>query len=113
MKFFGKNNQKNSISDDVRRTSMIQWGAAVAVLIIVIMVMVTNFCVISRNEAFKSIKSELILQSDIYASDIAHQLELAYSAANSVAAIMADEEKCSNDDIAWYAEKLENTQDNI
>lgn len=113
MKFFGKNNQKNSISDDVRRTSMIQWGAAVAVLIIVIMVMVTNFCVISRNEAFKSIKSELILQSEIYASDIAHQLELAYSAANSVAAIMADEEKCSNDDIAWYAEKLENTQDNI
>jgi len=114
MNFLGnKKKQKNSIQDDVRRTSMIQWGIAVTVLIAVIMVMVTNFSVISRNDAYKSIKSELILQSDIYARDIAHQLELTYSAANSVAGIMADEEKCSNEDIAWYAQKLENTQDNI
>lgn len=114
MELFNKNNKKkNSINDDVRRTSMVQWGVAVAILIFVIMVMVTNFCVISRNDAYKTIKSELILESDIYAADIAHQLELTYSAANSVAAIMADENKCSNADIAWYAEKLENTQDSV
>lgn len=111
MVFFGKKKkQNNSIQDDVRRTSMIQWGVAVSVLIFVIAVMVTNFTVISRNEAYKSIKGELILQSDIYARDIAHQLEQTYSAANSVAGIMADKEKCSNADIAWYAENLMNTQ---
>ena len=114
MSFLGKKRkQKNSIQDDVRRTSMIQWGVAVGVLIFVITVMVTNFTVISRNEAYKSIKSELILQSDIYARDIAHELERTYSAANSVAGIMADEEKCSNDDIAWYAENLRNTQGTV
>ncbi len=114
MSFLGnKKKQKNSIQDDVRRTSMIQWGIAVSVLIAVIMVMVTNFSVISRNDAYKTIKSELILQSDIYARDIAHQLELTYSAANSVAGIMADKEKCSNEDIAWYAEKLMSTQDDV
>lgn len=112
MNFLGKNRkQNNSIQDDVRKTSVIQWGVAVSVLIVVIMIMVTNFTVISRNEAYKSIKSELILQSDIYARDIAHRLELTYSAANSVAGIMADKEKCSNDDIAWYAENLMSTQD--
>ena len=105
MELFNKSNKKkNSINDDVRKTSLIQWGVAVAVLIFVIMVMVTNFCVISRNDAYKTIKSELILESDIYASNIAHQLELSYSAANSVAAIMADEKKSSNADIAWYAD---------
>ena len=113
MNVFVKKKQNNSIQDDVRRTSMIQWGIAIGILIVIIMIMVTNFSVISRNEAYKSIKSELILQSDIYARDIAHQLELAYSAANSVAGIMADEEKCSNDDIAWYAQKLMSTQDMV
>ena len=114
MSFLGKKRkQNNSIQDDVRRTSMIQWGVAVGVLIFVIGVMVTNFTVISRNEAYKSIKSELILQSDIYARDIAHELERTYSAANSVAGIMADETKCSNDDIAWYAENLRNTQGTV
>lgn len=113
MNFFEKKKQNNSIQDDVRRTSMIQWGIAVGVLIVIIMVMVTNFTVISRNEAYKSIKSELVLQSDIYARDIAHQLELTYNAANSVASIMADKEKCTDDDVAWYAQNLVNTQDTV
>ena len=114
MVFWGKKKkQNNSIQDDVRRTSMMQWGVAVGVLIFVIAVMVTNFTVISRNEAFKSIKSELILQSNIYARDIAHQLERTYSAANSVAGIMADKDKCTNADIAWYAENLMSTQDTV
>jgi len=113
MNFMGKKKPNNSIQDDVRRTSMIQWGIGVGVLIVVIAIMVTNFTVISRNEAYKSIKSELILQSDIYARDMAHQLELIYNAAHSVAGIMADEEKCSNDDIAWYAENLKNSQDMV
>lgn len=113
MIFWGKKKQNNSIQDDTRKTGMIQWGIAVGVLIFVLGVMVTNFTVISRNEAYKSIKSELILQSDIYARDIAHQLELIYSAANSVAGIMEDKEKCSNDDIAWYAQNLMNTQEDV
>ena len=114
MNFLGKlKQQKNSINNDMRRTGLIQWGIAVGILVAVIMVMVTNFTVISRNEAYKSIRSELILQSDIYARDIAHELELAYSAANSVAGIMADEEKCTNDDIAWYAENLMSTQGTV
>lgn len=113
MNVWGKRKQNNSIQDDVRRTSMIQWGIGVGVLIVVIAIMVINFTVISRNEAYKSIKSELILQSDIYAQDISHQLELIYNAAYSVAGIMADEEKCSNDDIAWYAENLRNSQDMV
>ncbi len=113
MNVFVKKKQNNSIQDDVRRTSMIQWGIAIGILIVIIMVMVTNFSVISRNEAYKSIRSELILQSDIYARDIAHELELAYSAANSVAGIMEDKEKCSNDDIAWYAQNLMSTQDTV
>lgn len=113
MNVFVKKKQNNSIQDDVRRTSMIQWGIAIGILIVIIMVMVTNFSVISRNEAYKSIRSELILQSDIYARDIAHELELAYSAANSVAGIMEDKDKCSNDDIAWYAQNLMSTQDTV
>lgn len=114
MGFWGnKKKSNNSIQDDARRTSMIQWGIAVGVLIFVITVMVTNFTVISRNEAYKSIKSELILQSEIFARDIAHELERTYSAAYSVAGIMADKEKCSNADIAWYAENLMSTQDTV
>lgn len=114
MSLLGKRNKQNNVKlNDVRRTGMMQWGIAIGALILVIAVMVTNFTVTSRNEAYKSIKSELILQSDIYARDISHQLELTYSAAHSVAGIMADKDKCSSDEIAWYAQNLMSTQDAV
>ena len=114
MKFRGKiNKQYNSIQDDNRRTGVMRWGMAFGILIFVIAVMVTNFTVVSRSEAYKSIESALILQSDIYARDIAYRMKLAYSAANSVAGIMSDKEMYNTDDVAWYAHTLMETQDTV
>lgn len=114
MKFWGKTNkQNNSIQDENQRTGVMRWGMAFGILIFVIAVMVTNFTVASRREAYETIESSLILQSDIYARDMAHRLQLTYSAANSVAGIMADAEKYSSDDVVWYAQNLKNTQDTV
>ena len=114
MKFWGKTDkQNNSIQDEDQKTGVMRWGIAFGILIFVIAVMVTNFTVVSRKEAYQSIERDLILQSDIYARDIAYRLKLAYSAASSVAGIMADEDKYSNDDVVWYARNLKNTQDTV
>ncbi len=107
------NKQYNSIQDDNRRTGVMRWGMAFGILIFVIAVMVTNFTIVSRSEAYKSIESALILQSDIYARDIAYRMKLAYSAANSVAGIMSDKEMYNTDDVAWYAQTLMETQDTV
>lgn len=115
MKIFPKkNNQSNNlIKDEARRTSMLQWGAAVVVFVIVIMIMVINYCVISRNEAGYDIRDELIVQSEKYATEITTEFALTMSAANAVAAIMSDENRYGKEDIAWYAQELEELQDNI
>ena len=108
-----KNSSNNSIKDDVRRSSMMQWGAALAVFVIVIMIMVINFCVISRNDAGYAVKDDLIVASEKYAKQIATELEMSMCAANTVAAIMSDEERYSVGDTAWYAQELQKMQSNI
>lgn len=115
MKLFQKKREKsnNSIKDDSRRSSMLQWGAAVAVFVIVIMIMVINFCVISRNEAKYDIKDDLIAASEKYAKQIATELEMSMCSANTVAAIMSDEERYNLGDTAWYAQELQKMQGNI
>ena len=114
MKIWGKTgNKNNSIQDENHRTGMMRWGMAFGILIFVIAVMVAYFTFVSRKEAYKSIESALILQSDIYARDMAHRLKLACSAAGSVAGIMSAEERYSNDDVAWYAKNLKETQDTV
>lgn len=111
--FRKKNNQQNkSVHDEARRTNLLHWAIAVGVFMLVIFVMVVNFCVISRNNAYYEIKSELRTESEIYAAEISYELEKMYSAANAVAAIMEDKDKCTNEDIAWYAQRLQRTQDN-
>lgn len=115
MQFFQKKNSKsnNSIGDDARKTSLMQWAFAVGVFIVVILVMVINFCVISRNKAYYEIRSQLISDSDKFATNLTYELEKVNSAASAVAAIMEDKDKCSNQDIAWYAQRLQRIQDNI
>ena len=115
MQFFQKKNSKsnNSIGDDARKTSLMQWGFAVGVFMAVIFVMVVNFCVISRNNAYYEIRATIIRDSEELASNVAHELEKMHSAATAVAAIMEDKEKCDNKDIAWYAQRLQRIQDNI
>ena len=108
-----RNASNNSIKDDARRSNMLQWGAAVAVFVIVIMIMVINFCVISRNDAGYAVKDDLIVASEKYAKQIATELEMSMCAANTVAAIMSDEERYSVGDTAWYAQELQKMQSNI
>ena len=109
-----KNNQQNrSNQDDIRRTSLLQWGIAVGLLMVVIFVMVVNFCVSSRNHAFYGIKEEMLTESELYATEISHELEMTFQAANAVAGIMSDKDKSSNENVAWYAQKLQRTQDGI
>ena len=108
-----ENYWENSIKEDMRKSSMRQWGTAVFILLVVISVMVLNFSAVSRDNALKAIRNELIMECDIYASGIAHELELTYSAANAVAGIMEDETQRTYEDIAWYARRLEQTQENI
>lgn len=113
MNFFSKkNNQQNSIEDEKRRNSLIHWGTVIGVLVTIIVIMVINFYVISRNEAVDLVKEQLITKSNAYASDIAHKLEGTYGAANVVAGIMSDKEKCNASDIAWYADQLQKSQEN-
>jgi len=107
-----KSQLNNSIGDDTRKTSLMQWGFAVGVFMAVIFVMVVNFCVISRNNAYYEIRATIIRDSEELASNVAHELEKMHSAATAVAAIMEDKEKCDNKDIAWYAQRLQRTQDN-
>lgn len=108
-----KDASNNSIKDDARRSNMLQWGAVVAVFVIVIMIMVINFCVISRNEAGYAVKDDLIIASEKYAKQIATELEMSMCAANTVAAIMSDEERYSVGDTAWYAQELKKMQSNV
>ena len=105
-----KSQPNNSINNDARRPSVMQWGFAVSVFMIVIFVMVVNFCVISRNNAYYEIRSQLITASEKCAADVAFELDKMHSAASAVAAIMEDKDKCSNKDIAWYAQRLQRAQ---
>jgi len=106
-----KSQLNNSISDDARKTSLMQWAFVVGVFMAVIFVMVVNFCVISRNNAYYEIRAQIISDSDKCATNLAYELEKVHSAASAVAAIMEDKDKCSNKDIAWYAQRLQRTQD--
>ena len=105
--------QTNHIKDDhIHRNAFAQWGIPVILLLIVLIVMVTNFCVISRNEANASINNRLVMEAGTYAAGIERRLSITTSAANAIAAIMADKDKCTTSDIAWYAKKLQNSQVN-
>ena len=83
--------QTNHIKDDhIHRNTFAQWGIPVILLLIVLIVMVTNFCVISRNEANASINNRLVMEAGTYAAGIERRLSITTSAANAIAAMSLD-----------------------
>lgn len=113
MKLFGKKRRNNSINGSINKKNLMQWGIVSSVFAIVIFVMVINFCVVSKNEAYASIKEELILKSSAYATSFSHALQETFAAEKVVAEMMENQERCEEGDIVRYAQKLQRSQENV
>ncbi len=116
MKFSTNKKRSDNITfrdEHIHRNTFAQWGIPVILLLVVLVVMISNFCVISRNEANMSINSRLAKEAGTFAAGIERRLAITTSAANTIAELMADEkEENVEANIAWYAKALQNSQTN-
>ena len=84
--------RKQNTKDNVKQSIIVQWAVPVMALFVVVVVLVSNFSVISKNSAKESISKKLINESCVYASNINHTLTAMTYAGQSAAALIGNED---------------------
>lgn len=111
MELFKRNNTKEK-TEQSSKHFLIQYGIPVVLLVAVLVVIVSNFFVISKNDAEEKVQDSLIMQTADLANSLETYMQVVLASSNAVAGIMGDEEKCTNKDIVWYAKELNKAQPN-
>ena len=91
MSAFGGKGKQNT-KDNMRCSILIQCGIPIIIFFTVILVLVRNFSIISKNSAKESIYNRLINKSNEYATILNHRLTEMTYAGQSAAAIIGNEE---------------------
>lgn len=107
----GKNQRKEK-TEQRQKQFLLQYGIPIVILMAVLAVVVSNFFVISKKDAKESVQNSLIMQAGEVASDIEVYMHSVRASAGVVASILGDEEKCTEENIIWYAKMLNQAQPN-
>lgn len=107
-----KKNQIKGKTEHRQRQFLLQYGIPIFLLVAVLVVIVSNFFVISKKDAKESVEATLITQASDLAANLETYMKVVMASSNAVAAIMGDETKCTEDDIVWYAKELNKSQPN-
>ena len=111
MELFKKNKAKET-TEHRQRQFLLQYGIPIVLLVAVLIVIISNFFVISKNDAEENVYDTLIMQTSDLASNLETYMQVVLASSNAVAGIMGDESKCTNKDIVWYAKELNKAQPN-
>lgn len=107
-----KKNTAKETTEHKQKHFLLQYGIPIVLLTAVLIVIISNFFVISKNDAKESVHSTLIVQAADIASNLETYMQVVLASSNAVAGIMGDESKCTNEDIVWYAKELNKAQPN-
>ena len=105
-----KKDLENETIEEARKKIVLQWIIPVSVLVVALIVIVSNFFVISKNEARDTIYDRLIMQSENAASDVGRVVDAATAAAWAYGNVVADTEAMGNKHMLWYARALKISQ---
>ena len=100
----------NEKTEASRKQMLLQYGLPVVLFIIVLVIIITNYFAISKNDANETVEDRLILQCTGNSDSIENIMSAAITSANTVAAVMEAEEDCTSKDIITYAKQLNKTQ---
>lgn len=107
-----KKDQTNDTTEETRKKVILQWAIPIVILVAVLIVIVSNFFVISRNDAKDTIYDRLIAHSANAAAKVDGVIDSATAAATAVARVMEDPQTISSTNIMWYARELKISQPN-
>lgn len=98
--------RKLSIKNKEKNNIIAQWGIPLVLLLVVVIVLVSNFSIISRTSAKETISTKMIEDCESYASTINNSLTCMTYAGQSAAAFIGENEK--RDTATWvqYASLL-------
>ena len=102
--------KKRLFRKKLNKTLLMQWVLPVVVFACAIIVMINNFCSISKKEAEDAVYTELSAESTRQAYLIKGMFHDAESTAEVIAKAIASE-RCTDEDILWYAQVLQESQD--
>ena len=111
MELFKKNKAKEK-TEHRQRQFLIQYGIPIVLLVAILIVIISNFFVISKNDAKENVHEKLIMQTSDLASNLETYMQVVMASSSAVAGIMGDESKCTSKDIVWYAKELNKAQPN-
>lgn len=111
MELFKKDLPKETIEKS-RKRAILQWAIPFSLLMVVLIVIVTNFFSISKNEARNTIYDRLMMQSENAATDIKGAVESAVATASAYGNIVASSEELTDKDMLWYAREVKVSQPN-
>ncbi|MBS7304019.1 MAG: diguanylate cyclase [Lachnospiraceae bacterium] len=101
----------NEPTEASRKQMLLQYGLPVVLFVIVLVIIISNYFAISRNDANEDVEEHLILQCMDNAGNIYKIMSASIASASTVAAIMGNEENCTPKDIITYAKELSRTQE--
>ena len=111
MELFKKNKAKEKTEHRQRRF-LTQYGILIVFLVAILIVIISNFFVVSKNDAKENVHEKLIMQTSDLASNLETYMQVVMASSSAVAGIMGDESKCTSKDIVWYAKELNKAQPN-
>lgn len=111
MELFKKNKAKEK-TEHRQRQFLTQYGILIVFLVAILIVIISNFFVVSKNDAKKNVHEKLIMQTSDLASNLETYMQVVMASSSAVAGIMGDESKCTSKDIVWYAKELNKAQPN-
>jgi len=105
-----KKSQKSETIEEMDKKVILQWAIPISIMFVVLIVVVSNSFLLSRNDARELIYDRLIMQSENTATDVGRLIDGATSAASAVGRIMEDPHKTGEQNILWYAREMKITQ---
>lgn len=95
-----KQNQNNN------KSILVQWGFPVAVLVVIIVFLISNFTINSKESAEETIKKQTTTEIEGYAAALKNKFESISGLAQGAAAIIGSDGMGDKDKIKAYADKL-------
>lgn len=111
MKLFKKDLRRETIEQS-KQKAVLQWGIPIAILLVILAIIVSNYYSISQIEARDSIYERLKMQSENASMALMSAIDSATAAAAACGNIIADSEEVDSADMFWYARELKISQPN-
>lgn len=99
--------KKRNMRDKEKDTIIAQWGLPLVILFAVIIILISNFSVTSKNAAKETIDRKLITDCEAYTNTLSNTLSCMTYAGQATAAIIGNDDNRDTDTWAQYAKLLQ------